>query len=68
MKRLLMVVVSVLLLSMLSGCFEKEFDSNAIVLRGAKDLNFAAGETKAVTAELPQIENVELTAIREIRC
>ncbi len=63
MKRLLMVVVSVLLLSMLSGCFEKEFDSNAIVLRGAKDLNFAAGETKAVTAELPQIENVELTAI-----
>lgn len=63
MKRLSMVISLALLLFILTGCFEKEFDSNAIVLRGAKDLNFSAGESKTVTAELPQIEGLQLTAI-----
>lgn len=63
MKRLSKVVSVIVLLFVLSGCFEKDFDSNAIVLRGAKDLNFSAGESKAVTAELPQIEGLKLTAI-----
>lgn len=63
MKRLSMVLIVVLLLFSLTGCFEKEFDSNAIVLRGAKNLNFSIGETKTVTAELPQLEGIKLTAI-----
>lgn len=63
MKRLFVVLTSVLLLLMLSGCFEKEFDSSTLVLRGAKDLNFPAGETKTLTAELPEIEGIKLTAI-----
>lgn len=63
MKRLSMVVSVVLLLFALTGCFEKEFDSNAIVLRGAKNLNFSVGETKTVKAELPQLEGLKLTAI-----
>ncbi len=63
MKRLPVFAVGVLLLVALTGCLEKDFESNAIVLRGAKNLNFSAGETKTVMAELPQIEGVRLTAI-----
>ncbi|HWP52411.1 MAG TPA: CAP domain-containing protein [Clostridia bacterium] len=63
MKRFSMVVTMVLLLFALSGCLERDFDSDAIVLRGAKNLNFSVGETKIVTAELPQVEGVNLTAI-----
>lgn len=63
MKRWSILVVGLLLLFMLTGCFEKEFEGNAIVLRGAKTLNFPVGETKTVTAELPSVEGVRLTAI-----
>ncbi|MFV0497883.1 MAG: CAP domain-containing protein [Candidatus Fimivivens sp.] len=65
MKRLFVIVSVILLLFALTSCFKQEFDSGAIVLRGAKDLNFSVGETKTVIAELPQIEGLKLTAICE---
>lgn len=63
MKRLSVFAVGMLLLFTLTGCLEKDFEPNAIVLRGAKSLNFSAGEAKSLTAELPQIEGLRLTAI-----
>lgn len=57
MKRLFNIVFAILLLFMLTGCFEKDFDKDSIVLRGAKALNFEVGESKTVKAELPQLEN-----------
>lgn len=62
MKRFLTAAVCILLLFSLTGCFEKDFDKSVIVLRGAKNLNFEAGETKTVTAELPQLDGAVLTA------
>ncbi len=63
MKRFSVLAASILLLLTLTGCFEKDFESDALVLRGAKTLDFSAGETKTVTAELPQLEGIRLTAI-----
>ena len=62
MKRLSVAAVITALLLTLTGCFEKDFESS-VVLRGAKNLNFSAGDTKTVTAELPAVEGVRLTAI-----
>lgn len=63
MKRFSVFAAGILLLLTLTGCFEKDFESDALVLRGAKTLDFSAGETKTVTAELPQLEDIRLTAI-----
>lgn len=63
MKRLYVFAIGILLLFALTGCLEKDFEGDAIVLRGAKNLNFSVGEAKTVTAELPQVEGVRLTAI-----
>lgn len=56
MKRKIWILPLLVLLVLLSGCFEKELENKSLSLHGSKTLDFCVGEAKTLTAELPQGE------------